>query len=161
MTSKIIELLIEYELAVSELYRECAEKFEEHRDFWSELADEEIIHSDNIRKLTDEAIAKNAIIDEKAFAVRPVEISIEYSKEITKRVRDNKIDLLSVLSLAYDLESSLIESQYHKVFVGKEEKVNELIRQIHMESADHGERVRIMKEKVLEEKKNKTLDRWD
>lgn len=161
MTSKIIELLIEYELAVSELYRECAEKFEEHRDFWSELADEEIIHADNIRKLTDEAIAKNAIIDEKAFAVRPVEISIEYSKEITKRVRDNKIDLLSVLSLAYDLESSLIESEYHKVFVGREEKVNELIRQIHLESTGHKERVRVLKEKILEEKKNKTLERWD
>jgi len=30
-----------------------------------------------------------------------------------------------------------------------------------MESEDHRERVKALKEKVLEEKKNKVLERWD
>lgn len=161
MSNRIIELLIEYELAVSGLYRECAGRFNDQSDFWSELADEEISHADNIRRLTDAAIADETEINVNAFAIRPVETSIEYAVEITDRVRKGKIDLLKVLSLSYDIENSLIESEYHRVFTGKNERINEFIRQIHMESGDHKERIKAMKEKVLEDKKNKTLERWD
>ena len=161
MTNKIIEVLIEYELAVSYRYKECAERFSEHRAFWAEIADEEIIHADNIRKITEEAIADKAVINEKAFAIRPIEISIEYAREIANRVKENKIDLLSVLSLSYDIENSLIESEYHRVFVGKDEKVNEDIKRIHMESVEHRDRVRLLKEQILEERKNKKMERWD
>ena len=161
MSIRVVELLIEYELAASDLYRECAGRFKEHSDFWSELADEEITHADNIRRLTDAAMAEEAELNENAFAVRPIEISIEYAKEITDRVGEGKIDLLKVLSLSYDIENSLIESEYHRIFTGKNEIVNDFIRRIHIESEDHRERVKALKEKVLEEKKNKVLERWD
>ena len=159
MVGLIIERLIEYELALSDLYRECAEKFTEHRDFWSELAEEEVIHADSIRKLTDEAMAEKADLNEKAFSIRPIEISIEYAKEIEDRVKRNKIDLLSILSLSYDIENSIIESEFHRVFTGRDNKVNDYIKLIHMESVNHRERIHVLKEKVLEN--TKTMERWD
>lgn len=161
MAREIINMLIDYELAVSELYRACADKFSEHKDFWNELADEEIIHADNIRKLTEVALSGNAQVNEMAFAKRPLEISIEYAKEITERVKENKIDILSVLSLSYDIENSLIESEYHKVFKGKDSEANKFILNIHNESAEHRERVKKKKEQILEQKKNEKLERWD
>jgi len=161
MSHRIIELLVEYELAVSELYRACAAKFPDEQSFWNELAEEEVDHAFRIRMISEEADAGYVEVDDKVFAERPVESSIEYAREITQRVLSNGINLLGVLSLAYDIESSLIESEYYKVFKGDSLRFNAMIREIHMESAIHKKKIGEKRDQLSELNRPPVLERWD
>ena len=161
MPHKIIKLLIDYELTVSELYRSCAAAYPDHRGFFTELSEEEVGHASRIELLALEAEAGFIEIDEDAFAVRPLEVSIEHAKDIKGRVEDNKINLLGVLSLALDIESSLIEKEYHKVFRGDSMRFNDSIREIHMESEKHRRKILELRDHMAELSKPPVLERWD
>jgi hypothetical protein len=161
MPHKIIKLLMDYELTLSELYGCCARTFPDHRGFFSSLSEEEVSHASRIDLLASEAEAGFVEIDENAFAVRPLEISIEHAKEVKGRVEENKINLLGVLSLAYDIESSLIESEYHMVFKGDSMRFNETIHEIHMESEKHRRKILQLRDQLAELSKPPILERWD
>ncbi|MCK5811368.1 MAG: hypothetical protein KAG94_00580 [Clostridiales bacterium] len=151
MSVKIIELLIEYEMTISKLYDVCAKNFPELEFFFRELSNEEIIHASIIKGVSDKIDNKTIFLNEKRFHPRPVEISIEYAQNITKRIAEGDLDLIGALSLAYDIESSVIESQYYQVFAGKSAEFNRYLKQVRDESSGHRKRIRDMKQKVFNE----------
>lgn len=151
MSTKIIELLIECELTISNLYEVCAKSFPKLESFWMELSIEEIKHASILKEVASKVDNKTVFLKEKRFHPRPVEISIEYAQDITKRVAEGNLDLLGTLSLAYDIESSVIESQYYQVFAGKSAEFNKYLKQVRDESNGHRRRIGDMKQKILNE----------
>ncbi len=148
MSVKIVDLLIKYELEMAKLYAVCAKSFPELESFWKELSLEEIKHASNIRELMKEADNKKMSLNESRFNIRPLEISIEHAIDITRRVNEKDLDLLGILSLAYDIESSLIESKYYEIFADKSRNFNNRLKQVRDESRGHARRIREMKQKV-------------
>jgi len=148
MSKKSVDLLIKYELMLSELYTECAKRFPELETFWMGLSDEEIKHADTIKELLEEVDGRNLKLNEKRFNIRPLEISMEHAIEITKRVGNNELDLLATLSLALDIEMSLIESNYYEIFAGNTSEINERLKYIRDEERKHAGQIREMKNSV-------------
>ncbi len=149
MSFEIANMLIEYELSIAKLYNECAEKFTELREFWKDLAKEEVGHSDTIKDVLAQVDGRSAVLNQRRFNARPLENSLEYVNEITDRVKDNNIDLLGILSLALDLEQSIIESKFYELFAGRSRDFNTWMKQVRDESRKHAVKIREMKEKVL------------
>ncbi|MFO7611403.1 MAG: hypothetical protein R6W99_02790 [Clostridia bacterium] len=149
MTSVIVQLLIDYEMAMSGLYEVCAARFPAYKDFWVELSDEEKGHARTIGSLLEKVDGKNVILNDGGFKTRPLEISIEYVGEVARRVSEKDLDLLGALSLAADIEKSLFESRFYKVLSGSSEMLKETIRRIHGESDDHRKRIEEMKTLVF------------
>ena len=50
--NEIMEILINHEEAISKLYEAYAQKFPDHKEFWSTLSWEEKDHAEQIRKLS-------------------------------------------------------------------------------------------------------------
>lgn len=148
MSLEIVNLLIEYEMTMSRLYKVCAETFPELTEFWQELSDEEVRHADNIRELMVEASNKAVTLNQKRFNIRPIEISMEHALDTTRRVKEKEVDLIGILSLAYDIEMSLIESKYYEIFSGKSREINDRLKKVRNESREHARRIDEMKQKT-------------
>ena len=110
-----------------------------------------VVSLPSIPGIASKVVNKTIFLKEKRFHPRPVEISIEHVQDIIKRVTEGDLDLLGVLSLAYDIESSVIESQYYQVVAGKSAEFNKYLRQVRDESNGHRRRIGDMKQKILNE----------
>ncbi|MBN2557989.1 MAG: hypothetical protein JXB33_04445 [Clostridia bacterium] len=149
MEPMIVQLLVDYEMAMAGLYEVCAARFPSYKDFWLRLSAEEKGHAKAIGSLMEKVDGKNVILDATVFKARPIEISIEYADEVAKRVSERDIDLLGALSLAADIEKSLIESKFYKIFTGSSEILYETIHRIHGESEGHRKRIEDLKTQVF------------
>ena len=149
MSLEIAKKLIECELTISKLYSTCAEHFPELSDFWNGLAQEEIRHADTIEELLSQVDGSMLKLNKKRFNIRPLEISVEHTKNVIGRIELGELDLIGVLSLALDIEQSVIESKYYEVFEGGSRDYSDRLKQVRNESRGHSMLISDMKQKAL------------
>jgi len=148
MSYEIINHLIEYEMTLAGLYELCSRKYPDLETFWKNLSAQEVGHASTIRELLKKVDNKTVILKEKRFNIRPLEISIEHVQTVTKRVMDNELNLLGILSLAYDIEKSIIESKYYEIFEGTSRVINDVLKKVRDESRNHANTIGEMKQEV-------------
>lgn len=149
MSLEIAKKLIECELAISKLYSTCVEYFPEQSSFWNGLAQEEIKHGNTIEELLSQVDGKMLKLNKTRFNIRPLEISIEHVESIIDRIELGELDLIKVLSLALDIEQSVIESKYYEIFEGGTREYSDRLKQVRNESRGHAMLIRDMKQKAL------------
>lgn len=113
----ILEMLAENEEAVAALYRAYAEKFPQHHDFWTQLADEEIYHSRLVQKMW-KAGSDTVSIREDRFDISLLQISLAYLEEKLKQAKNEPISIGNALSIALDIETGMLERGFFTVFEG-------------------------------------------
>ena len=79
--------------------------FQEKKDFWEALSEEEYQHSSWIRSL-EEYAAKGEFLFTDKFKEAPVKISIKYVLEQKERAKGGKVPEREALSMAYSIENS-------------------------------------------------------
>ncbi|MCK5758058.1 MAG: hypothetical protein KAH14_03120 [Clostridiales bacterium] len=149
MSLEIAKKLIECELTISKLYSTSAEHFPELSDFWNGLAQEEIGHANTIEDLLSQVDGRMLKLNKKRFNIRPLEISIEHAENIISRIEFGELDLIGVLSLALDIEQSVIESKYYEIFEGGSREYSDRLKQVRNESRGHSMLISDMKQKAL------------
>lgn len=149
MSFEIAEKLIENELLISKLYSTCADKFPKMSDFWNGLAQEEIKHADTIKELLEQVDGRALKLNKKRFNIRPLEISMEHIKNVVGRLEIGELDLIGILSLAQDLEQSVLESKYYEIFEGSSREYSDKLKSVRNESRGHAMKIRVMKQKAL------------
>lgn len=149
MSLEIADMLIKYELLISELYSCCANEFPQLSDFWNRLSKEEIKHAEAIKEILEQVDGRNIVYNPKRFNSRPLEISMQHVSDIIGRLKIGDIDLLGILSLALDIEQSVIESQYYEIFSGRDREFNVRLKQVRNESRQHAAIIRDMKQKAV------------
>lgn len=149
MSFEIAEKLIDSELLISKLYSFCAEKFPELSEFWNGLAQEEIVHADTIKELMSQVDGRSLKLNKNRFNIRPLEISMEHVKNVIGRLEIGELDLIGILSLAGDLEQSVLESKYYEIFEGNSREFNDKLKSVRNESRGHAMKIRVMKQKAL------------
>ncbi len=149
MSLEIAKKLIECELTISKLYSTCAEYFPEQSSFWNGLVQEEIGHANTIEELLGQVDGRILKLNKNRFNIRPLEISIEHTKNVIGRIEIGELDLIGVLSLALDIEQSVIESKYYEIFEGGSREYSDRLKQVRNESRGHAARIRDMKQKAL------------
>ena len=134
---RIIELLGQLELDLSNLYRLLADKFPRYKDLWIIMSQQEIDHADRIKKLYSLVQENKIIFDEKLTKTYTVKKVLEIIKDVYTKVEANKLTVLNILSLSRDLEESIIEKKFYDYFVGRDIEARILINSIKEETLEH------------------------
>jgi len=134
---QIVDLLAENELAIKQLYEFYAKTFPEEASFWLSIASQEKEHAEALLSLKEKLDDINVYFDEKRFTPEAIQSTKDYIDERIKYVIDNKIDILTALSIARDLENSLIERNYFKVFESDTPEIKNVLKKLETETLKH------------------------
>lgn len=141
MTKEIVDLMLSYEKSVAGLYDSYANRFPEYKAFWEELASEEIDHAATIEELLGKIDDKTIFYDGSRFKVPPLKIALDYVMQKTRQAEEGDVTLLSALSIAEAIETSVIEAKFYEIFEGDSAYLNHYLRKLHDETADHRKKV--------------------
>lgn len=133
----LLELLAEHERAIARLYRAYASRFEEHAEFWSNLADEEIKHSACLNKLKILSREDDTFVIVERFSVDAIRFSIRYIEELVERAGQPDFEFINAFSLATKLEESLLEKNFFEVLSGDSQEVQEVLEFLTNETERH------------------------
>ncbi len=111
-----LQMLIDHEMAIAELYRTYAGRFQDYRDYWQNLATEENEHAEEIRGLMELVDQSQEVVDTSGFKPAAVNTSIGYLRDITKLAANTPISIRDALSTALDLEKAMIERKFFDIF---------------------------------------------
>lgn len=139
---KVIEMLARNEEIVSQLYKAYAEKFPDHKDFWSQLAEEEIDHADWIHKLHFQIEEGSVYFNEDRFKMEAIQSFLDYLNDCLVKAQKEETSLINALSIAWDLENGLIEKKFFEVFEGDSAKLKHVLIDLADSTKDHRDRVK-------------------
>lgn len=101
------------ELAIAELYRNCAEASDRDQDFWRAMERGEEKHALNIGRILD-FLAGNpqALTFGRRFQTAAIQTAIEGIRQNIRKIQDRGIRREKMLYLSRDVEQSLLERFY-------------------------------------------------
>lgn len=137
-----IELLAKHEEAIGNLYRVYGEKFEEHREFWQRLSDEEMQHAEWIRRLNNRIQDGSGRLREDKLDAERVSKSLKHIDELLEKAEDKNFSSKEALAQAQAIEQSILESKYFDVFEGDIAEITQVVYYLEHATKDHCERVR-------------------
>lgn len=138
---RIIELLAEHEKIISSLYIEYSQNFPVQRDFWLNLAREEIEHAEWIERLKAKAGEKKLYFNEKRFNEEAIRTSIEYIRGQKVRAQEEEITPKKALSIARDIENGLIEKKFFEVFKPDYKEIKQVFKDLANATHEHYNRI--------------------
>lgn len=139
---KIIDLMAQMELSISELYELFAEKFPKYENLWIELSKQEVQHADWVKQLQSMAGENRVFFDEKLTKSYSVQKVLEIIKATYANAKDDKLTLINALSVSRDLEQSVLEREFYNYFTGRDAEVKMIINNIRKETIDHQTKLR-------------------
>ena len=114
------------EKSIGELYALFAEKFPDHAELWLHLSRDEEGHAEAVRKLYQASYEGQTVFLEGNMKAEAVQSVIDYVKDVHELALAGKIAILKALTVAYDLENSLLEKKFFTHFKVKSDFVDVL-----------------------------------
>jgi rubrerythrin len=139
---KMIEMMAGNEETISKLYKTYAEKFPAHKEFWSQLAEEELEHADWIDKFYSQVKEGSVHFNEKRFTIEAIESLRNVVNNELARVQKEDIALLDALCIALDIENALVENKFFEVFEGDSVKLKHLFIELADGTNEHRDRIK-------------------
>lgn len=133
----MINLCIEKELLLAEIYRNYARSFPEHRIFWSELEADELEHAGWVRFLQQQASKSQLVFDEGKTRTYTLKTFIEHLQKTLDDARRPGISCERALATTLDLERSLLERNVYSLFSSKAVKDRQLLQLLQQGVRDH------------------------
>jgi len=109
-----VELMAQNEDLTGSLYDIFAEKFTVSGHFWRKLAKEERGHAQILRWMASRIVENNGAC-EGVFSIEAARFLHKYLLKNIDQAKNQDIALVFALSIALDLENSLLEKDYFKV----------------------------------------------
>ena len=138
----VIEMLARNEEAISRLYTAYADKFPDYKDFWSDLANEEIGHSNWLRGLSPQIREDSIYFNEGRFKPGAIQTFLNYLERELAKAREQKMLLVNALSTALYIEEALIERKYFEVIEGDSAGMKHILLDLAAATENHIDRVR-------------------
>lgn len=111
--NEMVELFVENEEKISELYTAYFKKFPEHFGFWLDLAKEENLYVAAMRRLCRDVDELH--FSEDRFDSGLIDASLKYLDEKIFQAQNEDISIRDALTVALELETNFIEQQFFKV----------------------------------------------
>lgn len=147
--TRTLDLLAECEEAVAGFYGGCAEAWPKDRRFWQVLEQEERGHARNLHRMNEIVAARpDSFVPAKVFSPFAVRTMIERLRRERDLVVTGGMSATVALSIASDLEESLIEKRYHEILHSKDREYNLLLREIVGQTSRHAAQIRRMRSEV-------------
>ena len=138
----VIEMLARNEEAISRLYTAYADKFPDYKNFWSDLADEEIEHSSWLRGLFPQFQEDSIYFNEGRFKPGAIQTFLNYLERELAKAREQEMLLINALSTALYIEEALIERKFFEVIEGDSAEVKHVLLDLDVATLNHIDRVR-------------------
>lgn len=145
---KVIDSCSQFELTVAQLYLTYSTTFPEEREKWMEFAEEELMHAEWL------SIIKSYVEDE-TISLKLTNISIQSTDRATSFIQDKiqnarngSVNLHSALLCALQIEGSIIEKSFLKMFNFSNKKAEDIRRYIFKETIGHQEKLQLWFEGV-------------
>jgi len=148
---KILEAMKEHELAIAGLYEVYAEKFPEHKDFWTKFVHEEIKHADCISSLqiiVDES-TEDFVVER--FKIGAIENSTKYVKNLADTARQSDISLINAISTAIYLEQALIEKNYFEAIESDNAQTKQILSLLARDTKNHYDKLNAVRAELIDQ----------
>jgi hypothetical protein len=138
---ELIQYLQLYELSIANLYDTFATALPESRKAWKVFANEERLHAKWINAL--DLLVKNEklSVEKTKFTVQGTNVAIDYIERQIDRTEKNNIDLKQALNIAINIEKSLLENAFLKIFKLSDPKAKKIQARLKEATKDHLERL--------------------
>lgn len=113
---ELIQLLQQYELSIAVLYETFASILPSSKDAWMTFAKEERLHAKWINTLHGYLKNEKISFEQTKFTVQSAKTAIDYVEEEIDKTIKTKPDLNKSLNIAINIEKSLLESAFFRVF---------------------------------------------
>lgn len=107
-----LSMLIRHEGIIGELYQTFASIFSDRADFWQSLAEDEQRHAEQLDELRSNPITSTWLLYSSPFKIQAIHTAISYIENQIERAKDGNLSDVQALSIAKDLENSLLERQF-------------------------------------------------
>ena len=136
---ELIELLRNYELTIAALYDTFARRLVSDGKVWTKFANEERLHANWISTLHNYLKNEKFSVEKTNLTIQSTKTAISYIEKQIEKTGESDLDMLKALSIAIDIEKSLFESAFFRIFQfngSKAEKIQSQLIQatkIHLE----------------------------
>lgn len=137
MSESYLGLMVLQELKVAELYQAFADLDPEHGGHWSSMAEAERRHADMLRELQGFLPSRQALLLEGKMRAEAIKWFLAYADGILLRARAEGVPFVKALSIAADIEKSLLEKGMLDRFRGASAEVNRVLERLKEETAGH------------------------
>ncbi len=115
-TAELIRLLEEHEKSIGALYEAFASLFPDFQKEWLDFAEEENLHAGWINKLHTHQQHGKIAFQQTRITIESIKTAINFLEKQKNRVLAEQPDLAKCLDLSINIEKSLLESSFFKVF---------------------------------------------
>ncbi|MFH0917602.1 MAG: hypothetical protein V1830_00535 [Candidatus Omnitrophota bacterium] len=134
-----LRLLSENERLVSKLYTIYAEKFPEVKEFWLQKAAEENVHAELLESVRLIKQETPSFFQEDRFSIEAIELTMSFVKDLIQKAENST--LINALSMARDIEHSLIERYFFKVIPSDSPTIKNAFAKIEQDTKRHREEI--------------------
>lgn len=125
---KILQLYLELELHMADLYDLFAGDFPDHALFWVSMAAEEREHASWVQYFLDRAMQGNIHFVEGKVRTHTISTITTYLLDIISRHKKSPFDIVHAAAITSDLERSLIEKNVFTHFEGDSGEVSHILK---------------------------------
>ncbi|MBN1793449.1 MAG: hypothetical protein JW844_00625 [Candidatus Omnitrophica bacterium] len=137
-----IDAYIAIEEYIARLYKVYADKYPEHREFWSALSEEEIGHAQLLRIFFKKVEEGLALFNERRFRVDAMKTLWDYISGLIADAKEQKMRPAAAFYMALDLENSLLEKDMYRVFEVDSIELKKVLQALHTSTGEHRDRIR-------------------
>lgn len=144
---QIIELMVQQELKLAELYQALMESVPSLVDLWSKTRGEELQHVQWVEHLGNKIKSGGILFQEDKVRANALQSFLTYLDSIINRVKGNKLTDFEALVLASDVEDSLLERKVFDHFQHDSPEIKVTLERLRIETQEHGNQMREIKRK--------------
>jgi len=145
----IIELLMKQERLLAELYRVFADSYPNLREFWSQLAQDELKHAEWVQGLLKATEKGGVHFAEGRIRIHSLNTFLGGIETLIEKARGGTgMALINAISHALDLEKSLFEKDIFGHFDPGSEKAQKVLTLLRQQTALHLEKIKAERKKL-------------
>lgn len=133
----VIKMLSRQEEVIASLYATFSNALPEMRQFWDQLVEEEMAHSEVILMLAEMNESEEIYADKKRFNPTAIQTNIDHLTKHINKVASQGITAMRALAMASDIEHSLIETSYFRVITSDSARVQKELQEIERHTKQH------------------------
>lgn len=145
--SYVIELLIENEQLVCELYKQFAKKFPENKDFWESIASDETKHIAFLKDTLNRKITFN----ERSMSRNHIKNMISHIETLLVKVgKGREFSQSDAVNEALNIENSMVEMKFFEPFRKQDGTIDSQISVVESDTRKHYDRLKELKNRLTE-----------
>lgn len=134
---QIIDLLLRIFEMFSDFYLLSAERFPHEAEFWRELAEDKKKHLDCLRKLMNSWKKGAVMFEEGKIKTYTLDAFLSYLAGVVTKAENGELSLDQTMTLARDLENSLVVRKVFEHFDAPSGEIKDLINRMNNQSEQH------------------------